>query len=260
MRAYLTTEFKRAFGSPYFVLSLLICLGIYAVGEGYLGWVNIILYPSATWVHEHNGFMMEFNPFRSLLPFPAALAAGHLLVDDWRHRNLYFQISRSNFSSFCFIKFMVPCVMGGIVLGISVLCYLGLMASFVPAFDDSTDYEPFVESFLLNGQWGLYFLYFGSLQFLLGAACAGISCATATLTDRKSVVCLIPMLSFAMLEIITNITIVGLSGGQSAIVFRLQDQSALHVYCVIAGILLALISGTYVAFRMLLRKRVFIWQ
>ena len=68
------------------------------------------------------------------------------------------------------------------------------------------------------------------------------------------------MLAFAMLEIVTNITIVGLSGAQSSIVFRLEEQTPLHVYIVIAGILLGLTVAAYAAFRLLLRKRVYQWQ
>ncbi len=253
-------DIARCLRTPNFYLAILICLGIYAAGEGYLGWVNIILYPNTTWVHEHNGFMMEFNPFRTLLPFPAVLAAGSMLMEDWEHRNCYFQTTRCSFNRFCHVKFFTPCLMGGLVLAFCFVCYLGVMAVFVPAYDDGTYYEPFVESMLINEQWCLYFLYFGSLQFLLGALCAGIGCVVATTTARRGMAYLLPMLLFAMLEITTNITIVGLSGAQSAIVFRLDTTSAALVYGVIAGILLSLTLLSYLIFRILLRKRVFVWQ
>lgn len=260
MRHYMKAEIARCLRTPNFYLAILICLGIYAVGEGYLGWVNIILYPNATWVHEHNGFMMEFNPFRTLLPFPAVLAAGSMLIEDWEHHNCYFQTIRCSFNRFCHVKFFTPCLMGGLVLAFCFVSYLGVMAAFVPAYDAGTYYEPFVESMLINEQWCLYFFYFGSLQFLLGALCAGIGCVVATMTTRRGMVYLLPMLLFAMLEITTNITIVGLSGAQSAIVFRLETTSAALVYVVIAGILLSLTLLSYLIFRSLLRKRVFVWQ
>lgn len=225
-----------------------------------MGWINIIIYPNTTWVHEHNGFMMEFNPFRTLLPFPAVLAAGSMLIDDWEHRNSYFQITRCNFNTFCNVKFLVPCIMGGIVLSISFICYLGTMAAYIPPYNESTYYEPFIEPLLLNKQWGLYFLYFGSLQFLLGALCAGMGCVAATITTRKGMVYLLPMLLFAMLEIVTNITIIGLSGAQSSIVFRLRTTSPVLVYCVIAGILLGLSVLSYILFRHFLQRRLFLWQ
>lgn len=260
MRHYMKAEIARCLRKPNCYLAILICLGIYAAGEGYLGWVNIILYPNSTWVHEHNGFMMEFNPFRTLLPFPAVLAAGSMLIEDWEHHNCYFQTIRCSFNRFCHVKFFTPCLMGGLVLAFCFVSYLGVMAAFVPAYDAGTYYEPFVESMLINEQWGLYFLYFGSLQFLLGALCAGIGCVVATMTTRRGMVYLLPMLLFAMLEITTNITIVGLSGAQSAIVFRLYTTSATLVYGVIAGILLSLTLLSYLIFRSLLRKRVFVWQ
>lgn len=257
---HVKTEIQRCLCSPYFYLSLIVCLGIYGVGEGYIGWVNIIKSPNATWVHEHNGFMMEFNPFRSLLPFPAVLASGGLLIEDWEHRNSYFQTTRCSFNRICNVKFFVSCFNGGLILAIGILCYLGLMACYVPAFDDGTYYEPFIEPILFNHQYGLYFLYFASLQFFLGALCAGMGCIVAILTDKRGMVYLLPMLIFAMLEIVTNITIVGLSGAQSAIVFRLEKQTPGHVYCVIAGILLGMTAVCYVLFRVLLRKRVYQWQ
>ena len=123
--------------------------------------------------------MMEFNPFRSLLPLPAVFAAGNLLIEDWEHRGFFFQTTRCTFRQFCQVKFFVPCLMGGLVLALGLVCYLGFMACFVPAYDESTYYEPFIEPLLLQEQWGLYFLYFSSLQFLLGAMCAGMGCVTA---------------------------------------------------------------------------------
>lgn len=257
---YLMAELKRGFRDKQLYLALLLCLGIYAVGEGYLGWVNIILSPNTTWIHEQNGFMMEYNPFRSLLPLPAAMAAGNMLVEDLEHRGFFFQTTRSSFRKFCLVKFGVPCLLGGLVLAVGLTCYLGLMACYVPPFDENTYYEPFIEPLLLQGQWGLYFLYFASLQFLLGAMCAGFSCVVATLTTRRGMVYLTPMLLLAMLEIVTNITIVGLSGAQSAIVFRREEQTPLHIYCVIAGILLGLTIVSYVLFRVLLKRRVYQWQ
>ncbi len=253
-------ELRRCLRTPHFYLALFVCLGIYAAGEGYLGWANIILYPNTTWVHEHNGFMMEFNPFRTLLPFPAVLAAGSMLAEDWEHRSSYFQTTRCGFNRFCNVKFFTPCLAGGLVLSVGILFYLGLMARYIPAYDESTYYEPFIEPLLLNRQWGLYFLYFASLQFFLGALCAGIGCVAAVLTTRRGMVYLLPLLLFAMLEIVTNITIVGLSGAQSAIVFRLEKQTPLHVYSVITGILIGLTVAAYAAFRFLLRKRVYQWQ
>lgn len=260
MMRYLQAEVKRCLQTPNLYLSVLICLGIYAAGEGYLGWVNIVLYPNTTWVHAHNGFMMEFNPFRTLLPFPAVLAAGGMLAEDWEHHNCYFQTTRCSFNIFCNVKFFAPCLMGGLVLSFGFVSYLGTMAAFVPAYNQSTYYEPFIEPLLVNKQWGLYFLYFGSLQFLLGMLCAGMGCVTATMTTRKGMIYLLPMLLLAMLEIVTNITIVGLSGAQSAIVFRLESKSPLLIYAVIAGTLLQLTAATYIVFRSLLRKRVFVWQ
>lgn len=260
MLRYLKTELLRCLHTPHFYLALFLCLGIYTIGEGRLGWINIMLYPNTTWVHEHNGFMMEFNPFRTMLPFPAVLAAGSLLVEDWEHRNSYFQTTRCSFNRFCNVKFFVPCLAGGLVLAAGILCFLGVMACFVPAYDESTYYEPFIEPLLLNRQWGLYFLYFASLQFLLGALSAAMGCVVSVLTTRRGMVYLLPMLAFAMLEIVTNITIVGLSGAQSCIVFRLEEQTPLHVYIVIAGILLGLTVAAYAAFRLLLRKRVYQWQ
>lgn len=256
----LRNEMGRCLRAPQFYLALLLCLGIYALGIGYRGWNNIFRYPNSTWVHEHNTFMMEYNPFRSLLPFPATLAAGSMLVDDWEHRNSYFQTTRCGFRRFCAVKFLTPCMAGGLVLTIGFLCFLGAMATRVPAYDEFTYYEPFIEPLLLHGQWGLYCLYFGSLQFFLGALCAGIGCVAATVTSRRGMVYLLPMLIFAMLEIVTTITIVGLSGGQSAIVFRLEKQTPLHVYSVIAGILLGLTAIAYAAFRILLKRRVYQWQ
>lgn len=164
-RAYLRAEFRRALTAPLFLLSLLICLAIYAVGEGYIGWVNVILYPRGSWIDEHACFMMEMNPFRSLLPFPAALAAGHMLVDDWRHRNHCFQISRSSFAGFCAVKFIVPCVVGGAMLFIGLAGYLGLMACFIPAADEGTNYDPFLEELIQNRRWALYPPFFGSCSF-----------------------------------------------------------------------------------------------
>ena len=260
MLRFMKAEIKRCLRAPNFYLAIALCLSIYLIGEGYLGWINIILYPSTTWVQEHNGFMMEFNPFRTLLPFPAALAAGNILIEDWEHHNCYFQTTRCSFKAFCHVKFFVPCLLGGFVLAFGCLCYLGTMSTFVPAYDDSTYYEPFIEPLLHNEQWGLYFLYFSSLQFLLGALCAGIGAITATMTTRKGMVYLMPMLLFAMLEIVTNITIVGLSGAQSSIVFRLNTTSPVLVYCVIASILIVLLAISYFSFFALLRKRVFVWQ
>ncbi|MBP5168000.1 MAG: hypothetical protein IJK71_12980 [Clostridia bacterium] len=257
---YMKVELARGLRAPKFLLAILICLGIYILGEGYQGWISIILHPSTTWIHRHNGFMMEFNPFRSLLPFPAVLAAGSMLVEDWEHHSLYFQSTRCSFNTYCNVKFFTPCIIGGIVLTIGVLCYLGTMAFSVPAYNDGTYYEPFMEPIILNHQWGLYFLYFASLQFLLGAVCAGMGCIIATLTVRRGMIYLFPMLFFSMLEIATKITIVGLSGAQSSIVFRLETDSPGLVYCVIAGILLAFILVSYILFRTLFRKRVIEWQ
>lgn len=260
MLRFMRTEIRRCLASPNLYLAIAVCLGIYLLGEGQSGWINIVLYPTTTWVHEHNGFMMEYNPFRTLLPFPAVLAAGGMLADDWEHHGFYFQTTRCSFRTFCSVKFLTPCLFGGLVLALGCACYLGTMAVFVPAYDEGTYYELFIEPILQSGQWGLYFLYFASLQFLLGALCAGIGCVTATLTSRKGMIYLMPLLLFAMLEIVTNITIVGLSGGQSAIVFRMDATSPWPVYGVIAGILLGLILTAYLLFRVLLRKRVHVWQ
>ena len=257
---YMKAELKRSICNGQVFLAMLLCLGIYAFGEGYQGWVNIVLYPGTTWIHNHNGFMMEFNPFRSLLPLPAVFAAGNLLIEDWEHRGFFFQTTRCSFRQFCQVKFFVPCLMGGLVLALGLVCYLGFMACFVPAYDESTYYEPFIEPLLLQEQWGLYFLYFSSLQFLLGAMCAGMGCVTALLTPRRGMVYLMPMLLLAMLEIVTNITLVGLSGAQSSIVFRLEKQTPLHVYGVIAGILLGVTLIAYGVFCVLLKRRVYQWQ
>lgn len=73
---YMKAELKRSICNGQVFLAMLLCLGIYAFGEGYQGWVNIVLYPGTTWIHNHNGFMMEFNPFRSLLPLPAVSLPG----------------------------------------------------------------------------------------------------------------------------------------------------------------------------------------
>lgn len=66
--------------------------------------------------------------------------------------------------------------------------------------------------------------------------------------------------ALAMLEIVTNITLVGLSGAQSSIVFRLEKQTPLHVYGVIAGILLGVTLIAYGVFCVLLKRRVYQWQ
>ncbi len=256
---YIKTELERCLLSPQFYLSVLICLGIYLLGEGSFGWNNI-LHHHSTWIHEHNGFMMEYNPFRSLLPFPAALAACGMLVEDWEHHSLYFQSVRCSFNTYCNVKFLAPCIVGGTVLALGLFCYLGFMALFIPAYNDGTYYEEFMTPIILNHQWGLYYLYFISLQFLLGALCAGIGNVAAILTSSRGFIYLLPMLLFAMLEIVTNITVVGLSGAQSSIVFRLETDSPGFVYAVIAGILGILLFIVYLLFRYFFRKRVIEWQ
>ena len=257
---YVKNELDRCFRTSQFWLSVVVCLLIYILGEGFEGWRFIIQNRSGTWIHEHNGFLLEFDPFRSLLPFPAVLAAGSMLAEDWEHHSLYFQSTRCSFNTYCNTKFFAPCVAGGAVLAIGIVCYLGVMAAFIPAYDEGTYFEPFMEPIIFNHQWGLYFLYFASLQFLLGALCAGMGCITATMTTRRGMIYLFPMLLFAMLEIATRITIVGLSGAQSSIVFRLETNSPGLVYGVIAGILLSLIALSYIGFRTLFRKRVIEWQ
>ena len=92
---YMKAKLKRSICNGQVFLAMLLCLGIYAFGEGYQGWVNIVLYPGTTWIHNHNGFMMEFNPFRSLLPLPAVFAAGNLLIEDWEHRGFCVQTTRT---------------------------------------------------------------------------------------------------------------------------------------------------------------------
>lgn len=257
---YLKNEIIRSIRAPQFWFAVFVCLIIYVGGEGFDGWISIVCSRQGTWIHHHNGFMLEFNPFRSLLPFPAALAAGSLFAEDWEHRSIYFQTTRCSFRRYCCVKFIVPCIMGGLVLAFGLLCYLGFMGFFIPAYNDETYYEPFIEPIISKQQWTVYFLYFCSLQFMLGVLCAGISTIVATITSRRGMIFLIPMIVLAMIEIVTDITIVGLSGAQSSIVFSLDTDSPMLVYLVIFCILLFLILTVFFCFRFMIKKRVFQWQ
>ncbi len=69
----LRNELKRGFLSPYFYLGLLVCLSIYALGQSYSTWRSIFHGQVFEWVHQHNMFMIEFNPYRTLLPLAATL-------------------------------------------------------------------------------------------------------------------------------------------------------------------------------------------
>ena len=255
----LRNELRRGLRSAYFYLGLTVCLLIYAMGQNINIWRSVFAGISE-WIHCHNGFMMEFNPYRTLLPLAATLPYCASVAEDWEHRTHYAIQNRCSFASYCNAKFLAAAILGGIVLTIGLWVFLGVMACFIPPFDSSTYREPFIEPILQRGQWGLYFLYFGSLQFFLGALCAGVGCVTATLTPRRGMIYLCPLLLFAMLEIVTNITIVGLSAGQSSISMSVEPQTPLRVYAVIAGILLGLTAICYCAFRTLFRKRVFLWQ
>ena len=160
---YMKAELKRSICNGQVFLAMLLCLGIYAFGEGYQGWVNIVLYPGTAWIHNHNGFMMEFNPFRSLLPLPAVFAAGNL-PDRIRTSRLFLQTTRCSFRQFCQVKFFVPCLMGGLVLALGLVAIWDSWRVLCP-YDESTYYEPFIEPLLLQEQWGLYFLYFSACSF-----------------------------------------------------------------------------------------------
>ncbi len=255
----LRNEIKRGLRSIHFYLGLVICVMIYAAGQNSMVWLSVFQ-GRTEWVHLHNGFMMEFNPYRTLLPLAATLPYCASVAEDWEHRTHYAIQNRCSFSRYCSAKFFAAAILGGIVLTVGLWLFLGVMACFIPPFTDSTYREPFIEPLLQKGQWGLYFLYFGSLQFFLGALCAGIGCVVAAVTNRRGMIYLCPLLLFAMLEIVTNVTIVGLSAGQSSISMRVEPQTPEKVYAVIAGILLGLTALSYAAFRTLFRKRVFLWQ
>lgn len=82
----------------------------------------------------------------------------------------------------------------------------------------------------------------------------------ATLTDRKGVVYLMPMLLFSLLEILTEVTVVGFSAGQAALVSRLVPQALWPIWGFIVVVYLAFVLLAFGVFSVLLRKRVFQWQ
>lgn len=256
----LRNELRRGLYRPYPYIGFLVCLLIYAVSFTSLDWLNIVRFGNGTVVHKHNEFLLEFNPCRTLLPLAATLPFCAAIAEDWEHRGYYFALTRSSFTSYYNSKFWAAGILGGTVLMLGVCCFLIFLRCFIPLYDESSYYEPFIEPLLHNDQFGLYVLYFGTLQFLLGLLCSSIGCIVAVLTTRRAMIYLTPMLMLAMLEIVSKVTLVGLSGGQSAIVFRSATQTPLHIYCLIAGILLAFSLIAYAVFRTIIRWRIYEWQ
>lgn len=256
----LRNELRRGLCSPYPYIGFAVCLLTYAISFSSVEWLNIVRASNSSVVYEHNEFLIEFNPCRTILPLAATLPFCAAIAEDWEHHSYFFATTRGGFSSYYHSKFLASGIFGGSVLMLGVCCFLLFLHHFVPLCREDDFYEPFVEPLLVNDSFGLYVLYFSTLQFFLGFLCASIGCIIAALTSRRAMIYLTPMLLFAMIEIVSYVTIVGLSGGQSSIVFRSPTQTPLHIYGLIAGILTALTLIAYVVFRIIIRWRIYKWQ
>lgn len=211
------------------------------------------------WVSYHNWIFMEFNGYRVLLPLVASFPYCAAIAEDWEHKSLYAIVSRTSFNRYCNAKFFSAGALGGMALALVLTISLSVMDYYTYAFDENSYYERFVASFLENGKIVQYFLYFASLQFILGMLCAGIGSIAAVMTRNRGLIYFLPVIVLAGLEIIVNFGVVGLSAGQSLIVFRSKNQEAGAVWCLIAGYLGAGVLITYIIYRKALRKRVYEW-
>ena len=253
-------ELRRGVRSWRLPLGLLICLLTYYLSFANWEWRALILYHSGTWTYNHFMFTLEFNPYRAILPLAATVPYAAAVAKEWEHRGHFLAVRRTSFLAYGSAKFFAAATLGGLVLTVGLWIYLGFMACFIPPTEPNAYLDTFAASMIQNEQWVLYFLCFGSLQFLLGALCAGLGCLTATLTARRGMIYLVPLLLLAMIEIMSYFTLVGLSSGQSSLVLRQADQSPLHIWLLIASVFAIFLAMTYIAFQYLLRKRVFIWQ
>ena len=212
-----------------------------------------------SWVDVHNFIFMEFNGYKVLLPLAAAFPYCASIAEDWEHKNLNLIINRTSFNKYCNAKFFAASVLGGMVLALVLAINLFIMNENTTAASEYSYFEPFVADFLQNEQYAQYIFYFTSLQFVLGMLCAGIACIAAVITKNRGIIYFAPVLLLAMLEIVFNLAVIGLSAGQSLIVFRSSNQNASYVWCLIAISLGMGVAATYVVYRKVLRKRVYVW-
>lgn len=253
----LRNELRRGLKSPYPWLAFGCAILLYAISFTDVEWLNIIRYHRQTVVDLHNGFLMEFNPFRSLLPFCTSLPMCMTLAEDWEHGFCGRVITRTAWYRYGNARFMSSGILGGSVLVCALLIYLIFVHCFVPLWVEDSYYEAFIYPVLQRNSFMLYVVYFASLQFIFGFSVAAIGNVVATLTNTRSVILLATTLFFSALESTTNITLVGLSGAQSSIVFRFFYQTPLAVWCLIAAIFTLITTIAYLFYRKLLQRRLY---
>jgi len=255
----LSNELRRGIKNPYTWIGLFIAFILYGVSFTESEWRNIIQYGHSTVVDVHNAFIIEFNPFRSLIPLSASFPMCMSVAEDWEHGFSGRIITRSSFQHYSYSRFFASGILSGGVLAITLTIFLSFDSFFIPLWSEESYFEPFVLPLLQRGSIILYLAYFSSLQFLFGFAISSIGNVIAVLTNTRSVILLGTTLMFAILETATNVTLVGLSGAQSAIVFRYSYQTPFAVWMLIAGIFLCVTTVAFFAYQKLFRRRQYVW-
>jgi len=144
----LGNEIKKGIRSPMAWLGLLIALGVYGISFTQNDWMNMIRFGNGTVVDKHNYFLMEFNPYKMILPFAAVLPYAVSVAEDWEHHACYMVVRRCFLRAYRFGKFFAAGILGGGVLTVALWAFLLFLRHYLPLYNESSYYEPFIEPVL----------------------------------------------------------------------------------------------------------------